>query len=254
MDRTKFFDAVRPLFGGSLSQSQVDGMSALTNAGQQYGLTNAHHMANVLAQVFHETGRAMTGVKETVMPHHKDRNPSDAVVIGRLDAAYAKGQLPWVGTPYWRAGWFGRGMIQLTHKSNYERMGKRLGVDLVRNPNLALDRNISASVAVVGMKEGAFTGRKLSDFIFPASLASTPSGNPRRIVNGADGTDATIANYHRHFYAALVEAGWSSAPTPKPAPVDELIERVLYPRGVAWPIAAIIAAGALIAAFIFGIL
>lgn len=42
----------------------------------------------------------------------------------------------------------GRGDIQLTGKSQYEDMGKKLGVDLVNNPDLAKDPKISAQIAV----------------------------------------------------------------------------------------------------------
>lgn len=38
---------------------------------------------------------------------------------------------------YWDTGYMGRGFIQLTWKSNYEKYGKLLGVDLVGNPDLA---------------------------------------------------------------------------------------------------------------------
>lgn len=42
----------------------------------------------------------------------------------------------------------GRGDIQLTGKSQYEDMGKKLGIDLVNNPDLAKDPKISAQIAV----------------------------------------------------------------------------------------------------------
>lgn len=221
-----FFDAVRgTVFGGKLAQAQVDGLNVLLDAGKRYGLADPHHMANVLAQVAYETGAYMCPIKETVMPHHNDKNPSDATVISRLDAAFAKGQLPWVKRPYWRDGWFGRGPLQITHRANYEKLGKRIGVDLIKDRDLALDRNIGASIAVAGMKEGLFTGRKLSDYAFPSALDAEPSKNPRRIVNGQDGTDSKVARYHRAFHAALVAAGWGRGieqpSDPIPASKDE---------------------------------
>ena len=42
----------------------------------------------------------------------------------------------------------GRGDIQLTGRDQYESMGKKLGIDLVNNPDLAKDPKISAQIAV----------------------------------------------------------------------------------------------------------
>lgn len=224
MDRARFFTELRRrdsgVFGTSLTQPQVAGAEAILDSCQRNRVTDAHHIANILAQVYHETGGYMLPIKETVYASHKDKNPSDATVIARLESAWKKGQLSWVKTPYWRDGWFGRGPIQITHKANYEKMGKLLGVDLVRNPSLALDTKVGADIAVVGMSTGAFTGKKLSDYRFPSVLNAAWQDHPRRIVNGKDGTDAKISGYHRAFHAALIAAGYKpvSAPAPVPAP------------------------------------
>jgi predicted chitinase len=201
MNRTAFFDAIRPSFG-TLNADQVAGMEALFSAGADLPL---HHMANVLAQVRRETGGYMSPIKETVMPHHKNKNPTDAEVIRRLDRAFAAGKLKWVKTPYWRDGWFGRGQIQLTHRTNYAKFG-------ITNPADAMDLKTSAMIAVKGMVGGMFTGRKLADYAFPAALDAPPANNPRRIVNGQDGSDREVARHHREFAAALNAAGWKAAP------------------------------------------
>ena len=193
-----FFAAIRPAFHGKLSQRQVEGMSALLEAGHDLPL---HHMANVLAQVRRETGGGMYPIKETVMPHHRDQNPSDATVIARLDKAFKAGKLKWVKTPYWRDGAFGRGQIQITHAKNYRKFG-------IENPEEALKPAVSARIAVTGMRDGMFTGRKLADFEFPADLGAPVSRNPRRIVNGNDGSDAEVARFHMAFAEALDAAGW----------------------------------------------
>jgi hypothetical protein len=231
MNLDTFFNTIRPAFG-SLNVKQVEGMSALLQAGKGLPL---HHMANVLAQVRRETGGYMYPIKETVFPSHRDKNPSDATVIARLDKAYAAGKLPWVTSPYWKSGYFGRGQIQLTHKANYAKFG-------ITNPDDALRPDVSASVAVKGMVGGMFTGRKLADYTFPAALDAPPKLNPRRIVNGQDGSDAEVAKFHRQFAAALEKAGWGSRATFKTLPATTPAKR---PTGILWPsLAALVALAA----------
>jgi hypothetical protein len=209
LDRKAFFASARhTLFGGSLSQAQVDGCEAILDACQIYGVIEQHDVAHVLAEVRHETGGYMLAIKETVMPHHVDKNPSDAEVIRRLDVAWATGKLTWVKTPYWRDGWFGRGPIQTTHKSNYEKVGRAIGVDLVPNRSRILEPATGAASAVVGLRDGIYTGRKLADFDFPTALNNQSKQHPRRMVNGVDGTDALVSGYHRSFFTALTSAGF----------------------------------------------
>ena len=225
MDRKLFFDTVRGntvLFSGRLSSDQVEGMEAILDAAERYFSedpgksaaklrgTRIHWVAAVLANVLHETGSRMVPIKETVMPHHRNRKPSDTEVIARLDRAWAAGNLPWVREPYWREGWFGRGQIQITHRRNYENLGKRLGVDFVRLPSLALDPANSADIAMVGMAEGLFTGRGLGAYFNDEGLVNV--NGARRIVNGPEGPrdengvtalDRRIGVYHMAFRNAL---------------------------------------------------
>ena len=219
MNKTAFYDSIRPTFGSALGQPQVDGINAILTSCQRHRVKEAHHIANILANVKRETGGYMSPIKETVYASHKTKDPSDATVKRRLETAWKKGQLSWVSTPYWRDGAFGRGMLQITHWFNYDKLGKRLSIPLRENPDLALDLDISADIAVVGMSEGMFTGRKLSDYSFPGDLTTKPSENPRRIVNGKDGSDKEVAASHRAFYKALIDAGYGGVelPTQKPA-------------------------------------
>jgi len=253
MDREAFFAGLRtPALFTRLSQEQVDGINAILDACQKFVVTDQHHVADILAQVFHETGGYMLPIKETVMPSHKDKNPSDSTVISRLDAAFARGQLTWVKTPYWRDGWFGRGPIQTTHKRNYQKVGKAIGVDLVKDRNRILDPAIGAASAVVGMRDGLYTGKKLADFNFGKELAAVDGGGqfgPRRIVNGVDGTDKKIAAYHRAFYAALTAAGFDGKAAPAPAPIPMPKPAPAPPVATAKPVTGTAAAaGGIIAA------
>lgn len=216
-DLAKFFAGVRSNpFSGSLTAGQVQGCEAILRACERHGVTDPRHQANILAQVHHETGGQMLPVKETVYAYSKDRDPSDAQVIARLDAAFAKGQLPWVKTPYWRDGWFGRGMIQITHRDNYAKLGEALGVMLLVDRDLALDLTVSADIAVVGMRDGIFTGKKLGDYL---NATRDDPAAARAIVNGdVPKVGPEIAAKHKAFLAALVAAR-AASPKPVPAPV-----------------------------------
>jgi len=49
-----------------------------------------------------------------------------------------------VKTPSWRPdtegrSWLGRGLVQRTHKRNYEAMSKVTGIDLVGDPSRAME-------------------------------------------------------------------------------------------------------------------
>lgn len=63
-------------------------------------------------------------------------------------------------------GWAyrGRGLIQLTGRSNYARYGKMIGVDLIGNPDLVNDPAVTAKLSVAYMKDrykgGGFEGMK----------------------------------------------------------------------------------------------
>lgn len=229
MDREAFFAALRRresgVFGTSLSQAQVDGTEALIDSMIRNKVNDPWHAGLICANVYKETGGYMLPIKETVQRGHKDKNPSDAEVIRRLDRAWARGQLTWVKTPYWRDGAFGRGPIQTTHWRNYIKMGRRLGLPLREKPELLIEPSHGADSAVIGMMEGLYTGRKVTDYRLPADLDNEWKTHPRRIVNGKDGTDADIAKYTRAFHKAFVEAGWgepTSAPIPQP--VQDVVE------------------------------
>ena len=57
----------------------------------------------------------------------------------------------------------GRGLIQLTGKSNYEKYGKLIGVDLVENPDLANNPEIASKLAAVYFKDKEKRGVDLTD-------------------------------------------------------------------------------------------
>ncbi|MBU1307413.1 MAG: hypothetical protein KKF33_18065, partial [Alphaproteobacteria bacterium] len=99
----------------------------------------------------------------------------------------------------------------LTGKGRYARFAALLGYDLVANPDLLLDVKIAASVMVIGLVQGEFTGVKLADGV-PDFVAARACVNGDGAANGKK-----IAGYAEKFLAAL-KGGLSDAAAPDAAP------------------------------------
>ena len=184
----QFYDAVRAdIFNGTMSAEQVDGCETIMAAwGSLEPSADPRWAAYSLATAFWETGRTMQPVRE--------------VGAGR-------GRSYGHPTGKWGQIYYGRGDVQETWERNYVFATSKLRVrgiltmveDLDRTPDLALRPDISAAILVLGMAEGWFTGRKLSDF-----FTGTRSDwvDARTIINGHDKA-STIAAFGLHFYHAL---------------------------------------------------
>lgn len=205
MQRPKFYTNVRSsLFSGKLSQDQVDGMEGILDAFATHGDGTNDTLAYALATAYHETGRKMTPVRETFAN-------SDDQAIRRLDNwAKKKGRTKNI---YWRRQspynetYFGRGHVQLTWKSNYEKSSTDAGVDLAKNPNAMLDPVISARVLIKGLLDGRWNGqgRGIRYYLDRGDLK-----NARRTVNVLDKWSA-IAGYYQKFLNAIEDAQLSKA-------------------------------------------
>lgn len=193
IDRKAFFDAVREApFGGSLSQSQVDGMTQILDEWERRQLKDERWLAYMLATVFHETARKMQPIEE----------------MG--------GQTYLRGKPYYP--WYGRGLVQITWEANYKKFG-------ITNPEDALTWPVALRVLFEGMIKGVFTGWKLGIYF---NLTVDDPVQARTIINGKDKAEL-IAGYHRAFQAAIIDGVISTSlpplslppvipPAPKPKP------------------------------------
>ncbi len=171
-----------------------------TNAILKYALEKKllrNELAYVLATAYWETGRTMKPVKEAYW----------------LSEDWRKKNLRYYP-------WYGRGFVQLTWEANYKKAGDKLGVDLIKNKDLALDPDIAAKILVDGMIDGWFTGKKLSDYI---TLKKSDFIEARRIINGVDKKNE-IAEIAKQYDADLKRVGYGEGSTQKPSekPVESV--------------------------------
>lgn len=199
VDRQFFFDTVgETLFNGRLTEGQIMGIAALLDAWERWPWReNDPWLAYMLATAFHETAYTMQPVRETLAT-------GDDEAIEILESAFACGRLSWVKTPYWRKdeegrSWLGRGLVQLTHKRNYETMSAVTGIDLVTDPDRAMEMDTAVTILMEGMRLGSFTGYKLADFFGEDRQDWV---NARRIVNGTDRAQQ-IASYGMTLHSAI---------------------------------------------------
>lgn len=211
MDKKVFYDFIRNLpFGGKISPNQFDGIEKILNyAEENHAGMDDRWLAYILATVFHETARTMQPVRE----------------MDNQNKTYLKSKKYY---PY-----YGRGLIQITWKENYEKYG-------IENPDDALTWPIALYVLFHGMIEGEFRkdkGGKIGLRRYFNAKVDNPT-MARLIVNGyktvngkrEELPDASglIAQYHRNFLDSITQAKKAvekpeevRTPTPKAAEPDK---------------------------------
>lgn len=189
-DKKIFFDEIRRSLFKRLTIAQVEGIEAKMEAfvDAKFPLSWA---AYALATSYHETAGRMVPVREGL-------NASDD---------WRKRKLRYYP-------WYGRGDVQLTWESNYRKADKELGLNgaLIRNPDVALDKDVSARVMVRGMTEGWFSGDRTGKHTLARHLPENEGTfeqfrQARRIINLMDKAEL-IANHALKFQDALKKAGY----------------------------------------------
>lgn len=207
--------------------------------------------AYVLATAYHETGGRMLPVRESLnysveglmKTFSRSRiSSADALAYGRKTGRAANQQAianlvyggEWgrenLGNTEPNDGWTyrGGGLVQVTGRRNFERVGLATGNDLIAEPDMINDPAISAAALVFGSRDGWFTGKKLSDYI---SGSKADYRNARRVINGMDRAD-DIAAYARAYEAVLGMSPARALQTilAKPAPYTGKIDGKFGPQ------------------------
>jgi putative chitinase len=147
---------------GAMSATAQAIALALSAAGHSFGINSARRLAHFLAQTAHESG-GFTQMEENL--RYRDPARLDAMfsaVKGVEDAARLIGKGPAAianrayagrngnGDEASGDGWRyrGRGLIQLTGKANYAAADKKIGLDLVKNPDALLSPDAATRAAL----------------------------------------------------------------------------------------------------------
>lgn len=178
------FSILRKSFG-ALSVSQVDELNFLVDSFDKDKSITYPQAAYMLATVWHETDKKMLPIEEYGKGKGRkygQKYDIDGSIYKGLDHIY-----------------YGRGYVQLTWLSNYSMARSKLGYDFVNDPSLVMRKDLAVKILITGMKEGWFTGRKLSDYI---NQSKKDYEGARRIINGTDKAKL-IAGYAETFEKAL---------------------------------------------------
>jgi uncharacterized protein (TIGR02594 family) len=143
---------------------------------QKQGIGLPTQSAYVLATVEWETGHTFKPIPEQGPDSYFDRYE------GREDLGNVH---PGDGLRF-----KGRGFVQITGRNNYWHYAKLLGIDLVNHPDLALEPQTALFILVDGFKTGAFTGKKITDYI---NGEETDFINARRCINALDKAEEIAA-------------------------------------------------------------
>ncbi|ROI05440.1 hypothetical protein EGI16_03375 [Chryseobacterium sp. G0240] len=179
INRKKFFDGYRSTLDPNrkLDQSEVNAITVFLDfVDASWKMFSVPQWAYVFATTFHETKATFLPVKEAFW----------------LSEDWRKRNLRYY--PY-----YGRGYVQITWKDNYFKFSKDLGEDFVKNPDLVMIPKYAFKILVNGFKNGAFTSKKISDYI---NESKKDYKGARQCINGTDKQDL-IASYARSFEILL---------------------------------------------------
>lgn len=195
LDRAKFFAFLRsnkaPMFGSSLSTSQVRGIEGILDGFAKTGDGRDKTLAYGLATARREVGSGMVPVREGFC--ETDAAARAYVAKHYPNKGYSKPAGPW-GHVY-----YGRGFVQLTWFDNYDREG------IAADPDRALDPEFAAELMFAGLLDGRWNGQGKGIAFYLPTGGPDDLKNARRTVNLTDHWEE-IAGFYRQFMGAIAAA------------------------------------------------
>ena len=212
LDRARFYDGFpTSALGKGLSDSRragFEGIFDVWDSDEKFDVLE--WLAYALATAWHETGGVMQPVREGFAK-------SDAEAYDKVSAYCAKKGISNYAKRHSNGhSYYGRGYVQLTHGTNYQKMGEHLGVGskFYDDPDSVLDPAVGGMILLVGLIEGLFrpAAGKISDYF---SGATQKWYDARGLINGDKATKPgwangksigqLCANYGQSFREALAE-------------------------------------------------
>lgn len=173
-----FLDAIK--CGGYDFSTRAGTIRAIIEESRKQGFSLNSQIAYILATVKRETGDTFQPVREGDWAGHTSTDE------------YRKKHYRYY--PY-----YGRGYVQITWDYNYKAYSEKLGVDLVSEPDRALEPNNSLFILIDGFKNGVFTGKKLTDYV---SKNRVDFLNARGCINGLEHAEQ-IKGFAEDFLSKL---------------------------------------------------
>jgi putative chitinase len=210
-NRDIFWKGFKREFSSRVTQGQVNGLEFLLSAFERDPIwKDVRHIAYALSTIAIETAYTYQPIQEFGSRAYFERRYGSQTRKGRELGNDAPGE----GAKY-----SGKGYVQLTGESNFEKMEEIIRrqnpqiiteferrteqrFDLTDFAEQAKDPQIAFLILTIGMFRGTFTGKAFNDYI---NSNKTDYVNARRIINGTDKANM-IAGFAMKFEEILREA------------------------------------------------
>lgn len=218
INKSLFYKSYREVFGPITKDKTVESIDAIIDAFEEANIAikPLEKLAYALATVRHEVGPAMLPIVENMNYSAKrmcqvwpGRFPTLASAAPYAHNPEALGNKVYgnrLGNGLLDGYKFrGRGIgAQITGYDCYKKYGDLLGVDMVHNPDLAMDIRLGAKILALGFTDYPFTGYKISNSINNSKVDYIQA---RRTVNADVGrVGKSIANDAVKFYNIIIKS------------------------------------------------